>query len=673
MLRPDSKRPGVWTNDEWDPDSPGTFAVVIGVSDYAHLDGSARCYKMGKLFVSALTAFRFFEWLVSTYSWTNCPVAKCWLLLAPTDRELVKAPQLSQNAKLPDFVTCKETILDWHGVMSSLTGQAARKSRSIFFFSGHGLEMCVGQQILLPLDYMSPHCSLNDAISTSNIADGLRSVPVPHHFVFADACRSDHKDMNDFEYLTGSPILTRPRPKKTNRETVVPIFYATATGAEAFQPDEVSLGLSLFGESLLDGLTARGLQPDCATGKCVIDLARLRLFVDKRIAEIATDRYFRKVDQQVRIQGDWTNEAVTEILSPPQGPQPSFPQAPLPPGLEALPIRHNVSETVRPTSMNQTVVNDFFGNHFIATLWSHRVAVFDYKTELWLNPGADIEISAFSRKVDSSTIIFDLSIPDAKPGGKYWLEIHSGEQTVGCILLVGDSPKTLYRFKMSFAFEPFAITRIDVSLSPRNAGEIGIAARLWMAADRYLPQVVISKFDARVPIKKPDTEKFFPLATLTMASVLLRYRQWDRATARLRYVAKNVSDSSVFRAEICLRNPVDESSYPQALDHFLALTDKPLPTLAEASSYALQQAELFRADNSLTVSQRSSVEVIKARLAKAVGMVRVGGMFASFVGAADEVIPSLVDPTEHVADDVGQIAEQAVEKKSQGKTISAGA
>jgi hypothetical protein len=70
-LVPDPKQQGLWVDPGWTLADPGTIAVVVGVSRYPHLaDGdhpAANTYGLGQLHVSALTAFRFFEWLRDKY------------------------------------------------------------------------------------------------------------------------------------------------------------------------------------------------------------------------------------------------------------------------------------------------------------------------------------------------------------------------------------------------------------------------------------------------------------------------------------------------------------------------------------------------------------------------------------------------------------------------------
>ena len=79
--------------------------------------------------------------------------------------------------------------------MQGLDSLVCEKSRSIFFFSGHGLEVTQDMQILLPSDYLSPpNRNVNMAISTYNLHYGLQALPMPEHFLFLDACRNDNDE-----------------------------------------------------------------------------------------------------------------------------------------------------------------------------------------------------------------------------------------------------------------------------------------------------------------------------------------------------------------------------------------------------------------------------------------------------------------------------------------------
>ena len=88
--------------------------------------------------------------------------------------------------------------------MSKLPATAAANSRSVFFFSGHGLEVIEDRQILLPSDYLDPGTPIDRAISTQNISRGLKALPIPLHFLFVDACRNDHNNLGRYAPLRGN-------------------------------------------------------------------------------------------------------------------------------------------------------------------------------------------------------------------------------------------------------------------------------------------------------------------------------------------------------------------------------------------------------------------------------------------------------------------------------------
>ena len=117
-LRRDESQPGLWVNAKWYPGTAGLFAVVIGVSRYSHLLGgeeqSPETYGLGQLAVSALTAFRVFEWLRDDYYIRDCPMAKCWILLSPTDAENKHEHQLASHTTPATFEECRLALGFWH-------------------------------------------------------------------------------------------------------------------------------------------------------------------------------------------------------------------------------------------------------------------------------------------------------------------------------------------------------------------------------------------------------------------------------------------------------------------------------------------------------------------------------------------------------------------------------
>jgi hypothetical protein len=176
---------------------------------------------------------------------------------------------------------------------------------------------------------------------------------------------------------------------------------------------------------------------------------------------------------------------------------------------------------------------------------------------------------------------------------------------------------------------------------------------------------------AMLPVRPEAQRRSFPIVALTAVTVLLKYRQWDVAWAWLSNIPDFVPDAAVLRAELTLRTGATDSAYMEALGYFLRLSDNFLPSLAEASAYALQQAETFRMDESLSEKERLLIQVLHARLVKALGVFRAGGLFASFAGPAERISPALLNREATPVPEV--IEEEAKKDESTERGMSAGA
>lgn len=317
-LAPVEGKPGLWRDPDWTSTGGGTFAVIIGVSRYDHLAGgkdpATDTYGLDQLAVSALTAWRVFDWLRGAYRMAEAPVAEVRLLLAPTPEEIAFAPALAEHRAEPDFQGCELAINAWYNAMAALPMTAAAASRAVFFFSGHGLELTQDQQILLPSDYLRPDLpNVNRALSSSNLRKGLAGLAVWRQFYFLDACRNDHHRLRD-QGVVGTAVLSEPSAAKTNLDLIAPVLHATATGAQAFQRKTPGEGLSLFGEALLDGLAGK---PGLALrrldeAQAAIDIFPLQQFVKTRVrALLRLDPNNPK--QPVRLSGVIDDGPVTVI------------------------------------------------------------------------------------------------------------------------------------------------------------------------------------------------------------------------------------------------------------------------------------------------------------------------------------------------------------------------
>jgi hypothetical protein len=662
VLKPDATRPGLWVNDAWTAGSPGTFAVIVGVSRYKNLDGSPACFGLGQLFVSAATALGFFSWLEDRYLRTGSPVAKCWLLLSPTAEEIAACNGIGQHIAEPTFANCEKAIQDWKLEMSTLPVGASAESRSVFFFSGHGLEIIEDRQILLPSDYLDPGTPIDRALSTQNISRGVKALSIPLHFIFVDACRNDHNNLGRYSPLEGTRVLDEPASSAINPDCFVPIFYGSAAGTQAMQPNDPKLGLSLFGEALLDGLSARGLNPDCENGTCCIFLHRLRPFVGARIAEIVRTRYNQTSSQRVRVRGDQTEEPITEVPPPPPSPPPPSLTGPPAPGRVsvslgslpelAFPKTQLAELTVLPTLANFGEVHALFGSEQISDLWMNKARVFDYGTMGWIGKGLDIQLGELSRSEDKTVFRFNLTIPGAKTKNSYWLQIEDSVQAQAFVLPMDRATIPVFRVEMDFQFSPPVIKRFDISLSPDNQTYLGMTAKLW---DIYNDKSASEAIRAVGPIFSLDADELedvllnkveSPLAATVAGTILLRGRRWDKLHIWLRNLANlapEIPDGAVLWSEQCLRQP-DSQYRNEAIDYFLRLKSSSLPFLAETTGYALRQAEDFL-NSPECANFRDQIEAIHQRLTKAVGMFRPGGLLATFAGPANQLSPFILAPT----------------------------
>jgi hypothetical protein len=306
--------PGLWVNTDCPGNSPGVHALIIGVSRYDYLnDGSASApetYGLGQLSVSALTAYGFFVWLRSIYTLEAWPIARVRLLMSPL-RAGVGSSSMDEldrcdaaicaHAPEATFDNCKSAIEHWYADMEAL--QSPATGRSLFMFSGHGMERRQNYQVLLPSDYLRPPGRLvNNAISTPNLADALSYLTrVSSHVLLLDGCRND---VDKLRGASGAKILNDEQPIAVNPLFEKGALYATASGLRAYSPKSGSL--SLFGQALLDGLNNK---PDP-----VLDEAPIELIHKEHVAAIEINKLGSYMKGRVAALIKAANETVVQVV-----------------------------------------------------------------------------------------------------------------------------------------------------------------------------------------------------------------------------------------------------------------------------------------------------------------------------------------------------------------------
>lgn len=266
---------------------PGTYALLIGVSRYKYLNSDKRDVEFEKLKSCALTAYAFYQWLSDEYFYKESKLVKCWLLLSPSDREYEIAPELHElGAPEATYSACKRALKQFKAELSKLR-EDDPQSRSVFLFSGHGIEQTGKHQMLLPYDYYRDDDGLNEALGSQNIQLGLQSLPVVRHFLFFDACRNSVKSLRKFEGVAPTNILGVKADIVPRNSTSA--VFAAPRGGSAWSPKDPRQGISYFGQALLDGLRRGDRKndlPDLTTDPGTVWMSRLLDYLPDRLQQL---------------------------------------------------------------------------------------------------------------------------------------------------------------------------------------------------------------------------------------------------------------------------------------------------------------------------------------------------------------------------------------------------
>lgn len=656
-LQLDPQTPGLWT-DETRSGQPATHALVIGVSDYPHLkDGSGQTapdhFGLGQLAVSALTAFRFFEWLRDDYSFETAPIGSVHLLLSPNNEELAEAQDMAGAFGPADFAACETALNAWRQRLSNL-GASASRSRSVFFFSGHGLEITQQLQILLPSDYLNPGLpGVNRALSTLNIKQGLLPLDVEDQFFFVDACRNGSRQLGG-TVVVGTPIFDVHSPDENNELVNSVVMYGTASGAQSWQPARVSEGISLYGQALLEAVGG-GAPVDETVAPPTVWFNDVAGFTNQQIGNLLRLRGAR-VRQTIR--GDLGFVGVIHRRSEPAAPAPpqpmSAPQGEIggelvPAGaVGGVPFKDLVrGEFVDPESGWQRFgpdasTHDWFGRETIEAVWVGTAKA------VHLRSGDEIPVQV--RDVERFEVVSHKVRFTVDSHGPTWLTIDAPNARYGALLWA--TPSTV--FELGMDWEGDALVQLDVDLSTTSDEPVKTSAHLW---DEYrtsdidaAAMQVLESHDLEQAVGMVQTKvatQASPLSAVVASLVLLHAGQWRRLPPPW---AENMAtlpqfqdlpDGVVIWAELLKRlrrkapTPVEEAVARLADRDFVPLT-------GDAVSFALALAEILTETLPDTNQHRGAVEEVANRLSALAPYVHPGGLFLVLSGSIEEIDQSLV-------------------------------
>lgn len=305
--------PGLWRDPQWQPGMPGVYALIIGVSAYPHLEGgpapAPQAYGLGQLLSSARTAARVFHWLRAGFHYPDLPVVWSLLLLSPSAEERAEFDSTGlTHYDLPDYARMRLAIQRWTAAVPKQPPACAH-SRSLFFFSGHG----VGANrtpVLLPADYLDPQFGdpqLENCFSARELQRWMTENPVGEHLALLDACRNEFSPLAEKASSAHSAFPVNPPNGPAPRAAAA--LASTSPNMVAYQfPGQP---LTLFGQAVLEALSG-----GADTGNLRIDFRELVDYVRPRI-NVLLKAVNTALDQTVWPSSEGEDLIVTELAPPP--------------------------------------------------------------------------------------------------------------------------------------------------------------------------------------------------------------------------------------------------------------------------------------------------------------------------------------------------------------------
>ena len=300
-----------------DLNEPGTHALIIGVSEYLHLDdgpdptnrGSA--YNMGQLTAAARSASEFAAWLLTKYANEQAPLKSLRVLLSPSPGEQIHpAIQALLNGNYAATLSNVETELGkFRAACRKHTGNVA-----IVCVAGHGVQLSKNGAIVLLHDFAADdHLQeLKGAIDMASVHAGMNHPGTAGtQFWFVDACRQKPAIAGRFETMDGAAI-SLDEPNLVTETS--PIFYAATTGSEAYARTG---GVTLFCEALqwvLAGNAATGPEPQNGIDYWHISVTDLIKKLPDRVRALANAA---DVEQSVYLTGNVQEAIFHRFLATP--------------------------------------------------------------------------------------------------------------------------------------------------------------------------------------------------------------------------------------------------------------------------------------------------------------------------------------------------------------------
>jgi hypothetical protein len=489
-IEPVAGTPGLWQAPGWSPGMPGLYAIVVGASAYPWLHGGDRWrhdhadYGLGQLVSSAATAAALFEWLRDGYIVDGRPLVWAGLLLSPTQAEAAEfaADGLTHFAPAT-YESLRHFILRWTGNMPR-DKAPAQQSRSLFFFSGHGLQKN-WDALILPSDYLSQELGQADTlacISVEELSRWLHRNPVAEHLLLVDACRNEASPL--YEVPGTAHSFLPGLPAKLGAPRVVGVYQATAPNSQAYQLPHSSA--TIFGQAVLRGLV-QAARPD--GGDLVVDFADLVKFVQPAVKQALSpplldpplpEPALRPYAQPLilnRLQAP----AHALLQPPPVAPEPADLPAPLAAAVESASVAamrssalHNL-RTPLPTARASLAAFDNFSD-------AHNLFQSERLTEFWIEGRFRLLDLGSGKEIPKPEV--PIQVSQSRETSEVWLELALPPRP-GPVVAVFDAPDQVSRGRLALPMpcDPHLGMPMDIGLRFLRAEDgrrtlVGLTGRL---------------------------------------------------------------------------------------------------------------------------------------------------------------------------------------------------
>lgn len=651
-LQPVSSIPGLWRDPTWTHGAPGVYAVIVGASVYPHLDGGSApapdTHQLGQLVSSATTAARVFEWVSTAFMREDMGVVWCHLLLSPTPGERAKfeEDQLFHYVE-PNNDNLRKAIQRWASNVPT-DEVAVRNSRTLFFFSGHGVQSN-GESLLLPSDYLDPEFGApqyENCVSVDEMWRWMSTHPAAEHLALLDACRNEFSPLADKGASAHRVFPSNPRGKSPR--TAARLCSASSDTTAYQLPDSA---LTFFGQALIDGLSGLAVSGTLDH----LEFLELADYVKPRVNQLLKEANLTTVQQTARqtIDGDH-QMVVTEIARSraiglvPGEPLP--PVATLAAGLESrfdpsLSVKESISLEALAGSSSEAF--ERFGHEHASYLWLDGVHLRSLSDGSALD--SRVDIIRVDRDPNSNLVRVDILLPETDNG----------------VLLVFEGAPNVHRERLAIPLPtdlrgqvPIRLTltisaqapqqwpklqKVDARLGPSDPhspygyvwqltseSELG---SLVQAAKRAEPDKLVSMVAGK---RESPTAAVAGALLLARAGMLQQVKDWPR---NLMKWFPRLPDGAVLWAE-ALRDAVargfDEpygvlDPTSEMIDALGTLATRGLPFFADTVELA-QSLTRRLSGTALTDSQRDALARVEALLDHAAQIGVASGNFTAFAG-----------------------------------------